>query len=314
MRAKLTKRLIDSLKPGPKMYAVRDTELKGFLLRVRPNGGMTWFFDYRNEQGRRLTYKLGGYPGLQPEGARRQAEEAAGKIAGRIDVQAQKKAARVEAARAMVSTLGAFIEQRYEPWALGHLRRGDVAVARLKADFSKWLEEPLGTFNVWRIESWRRDRLKAGVKPVTLNRQIDTLRACLRKAVDWEIIENHPLQGLKRLKVDDDERVRFLTPAEENRLRDAPVTRGRTCDSPYSVQRLEGKRHKPVLPARTDVFVDHVRPLVMVALNTGLRRGELSPYAGQIEPRQESHAHGARGRGQERGQPTCTLNKGGRHP
>src|SRR5204863_3746106 len=104
-------------------------------------------------------------------------------------------------------------------------RRGDVAVARLKADFAKWLDEPLSTFNSWRLESWRRDRLKAGVKPVTLNRQIDTLRAALRKAVDWGVIEAHPLQGLKRLKVDDDERVRFLTAAEENRLRDALVMR-----------------------------------------------------------------------------------------
>jgi hypothetical protein len=45
-----------------------------------------------------------------------------------------------------------------------------VAVARLKADFQKWLDEPLSTFNAWRLEFWRRDRLKAEVKPVTLNR------------------------------------------------------------------------------------------------------------------------------------------------
>src|SRR5208283_1061340 len=178
-------------------------ELKGFTLRVRPNGGMSWLFDYRNAEGRRLNYKLGAYPGLKAEGARRQAGIIAGKIADRVDPQAEKKEARIEAERSKVSTLGAFIEQRYEAWALEHLRRGDVAVARLKADFAKWLGEPLSTFNSWRIESWRRDRLKAGTKPVTLNRQVDTLRSCLRKAVEWNIIEKHPLQGLKRLKVDE---------------------------------------------------------------------------------------------------------------
>lgn len=276
MATKLTKRVVEALKPREKPYAVRDSEIKGFMLRVRPNGHMTWFLDYRNEAGRRLTYKIGNYPGLQPEGARVLAKEAAGKVAGRIDVQAEKKATREEAARAKISTLGAFIEHRYAPWALTHLRRGDVAVARLKADFEKWLDEPLSTFNAWRIESWRRDRLKAGVKPVTLNRQIDTLRAALRKAVDWEVIATHPLSGLKRLKVDDDERVRFLTASEENRLRDALVKREANLRSARDrFNRWREKRHKAALPARTADFVDHVRPLVLLALNTGLRRGEL---------------------------------------
>jgi integrase len=276
MQAKITKRLVDSLKPTDKLYTVRDTELAGFTLRVQPTGRMAWYFDFRNAVGRRLNYRIGAYPGLQPEGARRLAEEAAGKVAGRTDVQAQKKAERAEAERNKVSTLGSFIEQRYGPWALTHLRRGDVAVARLKADFAKWLDEPLGTFNPWRLESWRRDRLKAGVKPVTLNRQIDTLRAALRKAIEWHVIDTHPLQGLKRLKVDDDERVRFLTPAEENRLRDALGKREanlRNARDRFNAWREQ--RHKPTLPARTEEFADHLRPLVLVALNTGLRRGEL---------------------------------------
>jgi integrase len=276
MQAKITERFVGSLKPGAKPFTVRDAELKGFCLRVRPNGGMTWLFDYRNDAGRRLNYKLGSYPGLKAEGARRQAGIVAGKIADHVDPQAEKKEARIEAERSKVSTLGAFIDDRYGPWALEHLRRGDVAVARLKADFEKWLGEPLSTFNSWRIESWRRDRLKAGTKPVTLNRQVDTLRSCLRKAVEWNIIEKHPLQGLKRLKVDDDERVRFLSAEEEKRLRAALEKREtdiRGARDRFNEWRAE--RNKKALPKRPDGYVDHVRPLVLVALNTGLRRGEL---------------------------------------
>jgi integrase len=276
MQAKLTQRTVDSLKPGEKLYTVRDTELKGFTLRVQPSGHMSFYLDYRNSAGRRLSYRLGGYPGLKPEGARRLAGEVAGKVAGRTDVQAEKKAARAEAERAKVSTLGAFIEQRYGPWALEHLRRGDVAVARLKADFEKWLGDALSSINSWRVESWRRDRLKAGVKPVTLNRQLDTLRSCLAKAVEWKVIAAHPLQGLKRIKVDDDERVRYLSPDEENRLRDALIAREmklRRARDRFNEWREA--RHKAALPKRTEEFCDHMRPLVLVALNTGLRRGEL---------------------------------------
>jgi len=276
MQAKITERFVRSLKPGAKPFTVRDAELKGFTLRVRPNGGMSWLFDFRNDAGRRLTYKIGNYPGLKAEGARRQAGIVAGKIADHIDPQAEKQEAKLEAERSKVGTLGAFVKDRYESWALEHLRRGDVAVARLKADFEKWLGEPLTSFNSWRIESWRRDRLKAGTKATTLNRQVDTLRSCLRKAVDWGIIDKHPLQGLKRLKVDEDERVRFLSPDEEKRLRAALATR--EADLRGARDRFNdwrAARNKKALPARPEGYVDHVHPLVIVALNTGLRRGEL---------------------------------------
>jgi len=276
MRAKITKRLVEGLKPRAKVYSVWDTELPGFMLRVQPSGVMAWFLDYRNQVGNRLMYRIGGYPGLQPEGARLLATEAAGKVAGRVDIQAEKKAARVEAERAKVSTLGAFIAGRYEPWALAHLKCGDVAVRRLRADFAAWLDEPLGAFNSWRMESWRRDRLKAGTEAATINRQLVTLKAALAKAVAWGVISTHPLAGLKPLKVDDDERTRFLTPDEESRLRAALAKR----ESELRAARDRGnawraERGKTLRPARSAQFVDHLTPLVLLALNTGLRRGEL---------------------------------------
>jgi integrase len=114
------------------------------------------------------------------------------------------------------------------------------------------------------------------VKPNTVNRQIDTLRAALRKGVEWGVIDTHPLAALKRLKVDDDERVRFLTPAEENRLREALLKREtRLRDARDRFNAWREQRRKATLPARTEEFADHLRPLVLVALNTGLRRGEL---------------------------------------
>jgi integrase len=78
------------------------------------------------------------------------------------------------------------------------------------------------------------------------------------------------------LKVDDDERTRYLTTAEEKRLRDALVTREtRLRLARDRFNRWRAVRNKAQLAARKEEFVDHIRPLVLLALNTGLRRGEL---------------------------------------
>jgi integrase len=156
------------------------------------------------------------------------------------------------------------------------MRRGDVAIARLKSDFKKWLDEPLASFNSWRVESWRRERLKAGTSPVTVNRQLDSLRSCLAKAVTEGVIDKHPLKGFKRLKPGDDQRVRYLSADEEKRLRAALATREddiRGKRERFNEWRIA--RRKAALPARPQGYVDNIAPLVLIAFNSGLRRGEL---------------------------------------
>jgi integrase len=275
MKTKLTKRLVESLKPGAKLITIRDSELTGFMLRMSPSGAASWLFDYRNKDGRRLTYKVGRYPGLEPEGARRQAKEIAGKVAAGIDPQAEKQAARVEAERARTATLEGFLKDRYEGWALTHIRCGEQHIAAIRANFKRWLDEPLASLNSWRLESWRRDQLKAGAKPATCNRNLSRLRSLLNKAVEWDVLGANPMKGLKQLRVDN-KRLRFLSPAEEGRLLDALLTREtkhREARERFNQWRLE--RHKLPFPAHTAEFVDHIRPLTLLALNTGLRRGEL---------------------------------------
>jgi integrase len=275
MKLKLTKRTVEGLKAGAKVYTVRDSELTGFMLRVQPTGAMRWFFDYYNQDGRRLTYKLGKYPGLEPEGARRAAKEIAGKVAAGIDPQAEKQAARAEAERARTATLEGFLKDRYEGWALTHIRCGEQHLAAIRANFKRWLDHPLESFNVWKLESWRRDALKAGAKPATVNRNASRLRSLLNRAVEWQVLAANPMRGFKNMKVDN-RRLRYLSAAEEKRLREALVSREtnlRAARDRFNRWRVE--RHKAALPARSEEYVDHLRPLTLLALNCGLRRGEL---------------------------------------
>jgi integrase len=275
MREKLTKRLIDSLEPKATPYEVRDSELKGLLLRVQPSGVRAWYFDYRHK-GARNRRLIGRFPGLSAEGARTLCLKLAARAAEGVDLQLEKRTEREEGERAKQSTLRAFLEQRYEPWARAHLKSAEFQIARLRSDFADWLDRPMHDFNLFAIEGVRQRWKKGGMQPRSINRDIQRLQSVLSRAVEWRILPKHPLAGLKPLKADRTGRVRFLNEDEEDALRAALQTREealRQARSRFNIWREE--RGRKALPEREGDYLDHLRPLVMLALNTGLRRGEL---------------------------------------
>lgn len=52
MRARITKRLVDGLKPAGTDYYVFDTDTIGFAVRVRTTGGMSYIVQYKAGSGR----------------------------------------------------------------------------------------------------------------------------------------------------------------------------------------------------------------------------------------------------------------------
>jgi integrase len=103
------------------------------------------------------------------------------------------------------------------------------------------------------------------------------LKAMLSKAVEWNFLEKNPLSNMKRAKAADNSRVRYLSPDEEKRLFTALEKRendGRDARSRFNEWRRQ--RHLKPLPEITkNEFIDHLQPIVLLALNTGLRRGEI---------------------------------------
>jgi integrase len=272
---KLTKRAIDVLSARKRPYDVRDKDLRGFLVRVEPSGRRSFFLDYRL-RGKRNRYRLGVYPNLSAEGARAIAQAIAGDIARGTDPQARRKAERAQTARERLSTLRAFLDGRYEPWARAHLKSARFQLDRLRSDFAEQLDKPLHAFNPFMVEGMRQRWKKAGMLPRSINRDIQRLQSILARAVEWGVLDLHPLKGLKPMKADKTGRVRFLTTQEEAALRKALADREemlRQARIRFNTWRIA--RGKKPLPEREGDLLDHIRPLVIVALNTGLRRGEL---------------------------------------
>jgi integrase len=277
MPSKLTKRFVDALRATEKPYEARDTEVTGFLCRVQPTGTKTFWFAYPFPGKRAPRFRLGQYPNVSVEGARALAKAAAGDVSKGIDPQARKETERLQLGRDRLAALGVFLNEKYEPWAIAHLKSATAQLQRIRSDFADRLDKPMVSLHPLAVEGIRQGWRKNGKKPRTIERDIQRIQGVLSHAVECGVLQRHPFKGaLKKMQYDKTGRVRFLSAEEEASLRAALVAREdrlRAERMRFNTWRIE--RHREPLPERSGEHIDHLRPMVLLALNTGMRRGEL---------------------------------------
>jgi len=266
MQAKITQRSLSKFAPAEKPYDVRDTELTGFLLRVHPTGRKVYYCQYA--RGKRE--KLGLVPAITPEQAREKAKNTLAGITINNETPQDKRK------RAKTHDLKSFLDNEYEPWALENLKRGAMDMDRLRAHFIDELgNKKLPEITPWLIEKWRTKRRKAGRAATTINRDIAALRAALSKAVEWNLLNEHPLKNVKQLRTDKSAKVRYLTNSEETRLRKALADRDRQLIAKReSGNTWRKQRGYETLPIITGQYGNYLTPLILLSINTGMRRGE----------------------------------------
>jgi integrase len=116
--------------------------------------------------------------------------------------------------------------------------RDEISLVHLKAAFDG---KGLNDVTAQDVEGYKAAR-RAEVAPGTINRELACLRTLLNKAVEWGKLESNPMAKVRRFK-EPPSRERFLTKDEAGRLVDAaPPT---------------------------------LKPILIVALGTGMRRGEI---------------------------------------
>ena len=259
-----------------------DAELRGLFLRREASGTKGWHLRVQ-VNGRRSKIKLGVWPTLSAAEARKAAKVEAAKVAKGGDPITDKRtmrkaeaARRAKAERASAAILGTFVDGEYKAWAEKNLRGNNrkETVLALKRNFGQWWNRQMDSITALDVERWRRERLNSGVTKATVNREWGRLRAAMGKAQEWGII-TAPVR-IRRLRLSDDEskRTRYLTAGERERLMcalDAREQRRRESRSRMILwQRERGQAEFPEHGA----YTDHLKPLVLLVLNTGMRRSE----------------------------------------
>jgi integrase len=149
-----------------------------------------------------------------------------------------------------------FVDENFLPWSRANKRshrEDEQRSVTLKAVFG---EKHLRDIKPMMIETFKRERLATPTKhdkedrprprtPASVNRDLACLSKILSMAFDNELIDSNPMRRVRMLK-ESPSRERFITAEEEKRL----------------FAQLTGRR-------------DHLRSVVTIALNTGMRRGEI---------------------------------------
>ena len=244
IKTKITITSIKNLIPEDKR--LNDTEISGFHARITPTGLITYYLFYRLN-GKQVNYRLGIDGQMSPAQARDLAKNKIAEVTQGVDVQAVRKHDRTKTKYSKFSTLQFFLEEKYAPWLKSrNPKTAEKTIKAFESSFPTLMDYQLSDINAWEIEKWRNKRLTDGVKPATTNRQINTIKGCLSRAVEWGAIDSHDLNKVKTLTVDNS-KVRYLSKDEEARLRENL----QTCDT------------------------DFLEVIVILALNTGMRKGEL---------------------------------------
>lgn len=269
MKEKLTAKLLGSLQVTGNEYEVHDTTVGGLFVRVTAAGAKSYVVSWA--RGRKKT--LGRVGILTLDQARTEATQYLAEARTHGEPLAVTQGRR----GATLPSLRDFIEDTYMPWFKAHHKGHEKTQHTLSNNFDPIMSQRLDAITGRDLEQIRTGWMQAGNKASTVNRKMGSISGVFSRAVEWEYIDTHPLTKLKQLKVDSKGVIRYLAADETKRLRDALDARQDEMRAEReSANTWRTDRHREPMPSLLELpFTDHLKPMVLVSLNTGMRRGEL---------------------------------------
>ena len=270
MRKHLTQSYVSSLMANPKKALwITDDEIKNLKLYVGTGGSKVWYLYFYDANGKKSSKKLGGADKLTVVQARLIAQDVGGRVIRGENVKKERPVPKF--------TYGDFLKQYYEQWVTSHRKSGQETMNSLNSAFGFLMDQPLEDLSSIELEQWRTNRLREGRKAATINRLMVALKASVNWAVNHDLIKENPLARLGRLKesdsnvkvryLSDEERIRLMTALDEREQR---LRAGRESHNEYLTTRARER-----MAELNGKFADYLKPMILVSLYSGLRRGSL---------------------------------------
>jgi integrase len=232
VQEKLTRRVVNSVRPQSSEFVVWDVQLRGFGLRVRSSGVKSYIVVYRSGHGRagavrRITL---GRPSITftPEAARKKALIVLGAVADGADPADERAKSRREMTvaqlcdlyiaegceakrKSTISTDVGRIERHVKP-LLGRRRVGEV----VRADIERFLRDVAIGKTKADVRTGPRGRAIVDGGKGTATRTVGLLGGIFSFAVARGLRNDNPVRGVKRYR--DQKNERFLSPLELAKL------------------------------------------------------------------------------------------------
>lgn len=274
IKAKITATSIKALKIEDKR--LNDTEISGFHARISPTGAIKYYLYYRLD-GKQTNFFIGSVNDITPAQARDIAREKVGSVVKGEDVHETRKEKRRENDKKKSLRLDIFLEKEYLPYLVSrNPKTAQRLYKQMKSTFADYLDISLPDITALMMQKWVNKRKEDGRASATISASLNALKGALSRAVEWGFIEEHDLKKVKIPK-EDNTRIRYLSSQELDALYQAIEKRNTLIRN----QRDSANDHRKVrgndeyLDLKTVRFVDHLEPIIVLAIQTGLRRGEL---------------------------------------
>ena len=215
MKAKITKRAVDALDAGQILY---DTEIKGFVARCLPSGGVSYGYRYRNAEGASRWAALGQHGSITAEQARDLAKKRAGEVANDRDPVAEQEARRVEAAKAKVAdknTVNFVLDEFVARYVEKHLRSAET----IKSALDRYVRPVIGETSIYDLTRRQIVEMLDAIEDADKAPTADRVLAYVRKAFNWwatrdDDFKTPIVKGMARTKPRERKRKRMLADDE----------------------------------------------------------------------------------------------------
>lgn len=215
---RITKRVVDSLKPSESEYTIWDDALTGFGVRVRPSGARSYVVVYRAGAGRKAPVRkvtLGAVGKLTPDTARILAQKTMGDVAHGKDPARDRADARE----------GLTVKELVERFLTDHVdeKLGDKTARRYRYLLEEWVIPELGSEKADALTRVAIGKLHSRKKStaVSANRMLGVVSSMYSFAQRQSLVPDNFNPAGKIVKFKEEKLERFLTSDELGRLGDA---------------------------------------------------------------------------------------------